>query len=97
MPEVSNALMVGIGLGTVFFGLICLIFICFLMSKICMLLEKGHKETSNNQQAEVKPAVTAVNGPIANKQEILAAACAVIAEELGTEANNIKVLSFKRV
>lgn len=93
MTEVSNALMVGIGMGTVFFGLICLVFICFVMSKICGMFDKGNK----NQQTQSKPAAAPVGGPIANKQEILAAACAVIAEETGTEADNIKVLSFKRV
>lgn len=92
MSEVSNALMVGIGLGTVFFGLICLVFICYIMSWVCALFTK--KESAENNAAQAAPAV---NQPITNKQEILAACSAVIAEELGTEANNIKVISFKRV
>ena len=88
--NMSNALVVCMGMGTVFVGLICLIFICYIMGFLCNKLAK-------------KPAVKETctqpvnNGPIANKQEIVAAACAVIAEELGTEANNIKVVSFKRV
>jgi Na+-transporting methylmalonyl-CoA/oxaloacetate decarboxylase gamma subunit len=78
------------GLGTVFVGLICLIFICYIMGFLCNLFAK--------KPSEVKETAQPVNnGPIANKQEIVAAACAVIAEELGTEANNIKVISFKRV
>ena len=35
--------------------------------------------------------------PIANRQEIIAAACAVIAEETGNDVKNIRVVSFKRV
>ena len=35
--------------------------------------------------------------PIQNKQELVAASCAVIEEELGTDVKNIKVLSFKRI
>lgn len=93
MSEVSNALMVGIGLGTVFFGLICLVFICYIMSYVCGLFTK--KKTAVAENNTVSAPV--VNQPITNKQEILAATCAVIAEELGTEANNIRVVSFKRV
>ena len=78
------------GMGTVFVGLICLIFICYIMGFLCNLFAK--------KPGAVKETAQPVNnGPIANKQEIVAAACAVIAEELGTEANNIKVVSFKRV
>ncbi len=89
MTEMSNALVVCIGVGTVFFGLICLVAICYIMSAVCKAFSKGDK-------AEVKANNTS-NEPIANKQEIIAASCAVIAEELGTEVKNIKVLSFKRV
>lgn len=88
--NMSNALVVCMGMGTVFVGLICLIFICYIMGFLCNLFAK--------KSGTVKETALPVNnGPIANKQEIVAAACAVIAEELGTEANNIKVVSFKRV
>lgn len=90
---VSNAMVIGLGMGTVFVGLICLILICYIMSAICKLFEKPAKEAAAPAAAPAAPA----NQPIANKQEVLAACCAVIAEELGTEANNIKVTSFKRV
>lgn len=88
--EMSNAYVVCMGLGTVFVGLICLIFICYIMGFLCNLFAKKPSEVNETAQP-------VNNGPIANKQEIVAAACAVIAEELGTEANNIKVVSFKRV
>ena len=87
--EMSNTLVVGLGIGTVFLGLICIVFICYIMSALCKLFEKKPK-------ADVKKAPE-TNAPIENKQEIVAACCATVAEEIGTEAQNIRVLSFKRV
>ncbi len=85
--EQSNLLVIGLGLGTVFFGLICLVVICMITSAICKCFEKETpKETAPIE-----------SGAIPNKQELIAASCAVIAEELGTEVKNIKVVSFKRV
>lgn len=90
--EISNGLVVGMGIGTVFIGLICLIFICYITGAICNMFAKKNVVEENVQ---TQPVVN--TAPIQNKQEILAAVCAVIAEEIGTEANNIKVVSFKRV
>ena len=90
----SNGMVVSIGIGTVFFGLICLVFICWLMSRICGLFVKTDGKNISASESAVVPDT---NAPIANKQEIIAASCAVIAEEIGTDANNIKVVSFKRV
>ena len=88
----NNLTVVGLGLGTVFVGLIAIIVLCYIMSAIVKLFEKGKKkENSQNVQ------VPSNNARIANKQELIAASCAVIAEELGTDVKNIKVLSFKRV
>lgn len=84
--EPSNMLVVCLGMGTVFFGLICLIAICLITSKIVRLFEKDPKK------AEATP-----SEQISNKQELVAAVCAVIAEEIGAEAENIKVLSFKKI
>ncbi len=92
--DLSNAMVVSIGIGTVFFGLICLVFICWLMSRVCMMFVKEKNDSANTP---VQTSAAANNAPIANKQEIIAASCAVIAEEIGTDANNIKVVSFKRV
>ena len=92
MTEVSSALVVGLGMGTVFVGLIAIIVLCYIMSAVVKFFEKGKKPEVVQNAA---PAVN--NAPIQNKQEIVAACSAVIAEELGTEANNIKVKSFKRI
>ena len=91
--DVSNGIVIALGLGIVFAGLICLVIICSLLGVICKNLIKNDKKASS-----VAPASTATaDAPIANKQEIIAAVCAVIAEELGTDASNIRVTSFKRV
>ena len=86
----SNLFVCGMGIGTVFVGLIALVFICYIISAACKLVEKS------------KPAETKKEAPfvgsseIANKGEIVAACCAAIAEELGEDVKNIKVVSFKR-
>ena len=85
--EISNLFVVCMGLGTVFFGLICIILICTIMGAVCKALIKEKPET----------AAPAANGEIANKQEIVAACCAAIAEELGTSVSAIKVVSFKKL
>lgn len=89
--DLSNGLVVGMGMGTVFTGLVCLILICYITGAICK------KFVKKSDVVENIPAPTVNNAPIQNKQEVLAAVCAVIAEEIGTEANNIKVVSFKRI
>ncbi len=86
----SNLFVCVLGIGTVFLGLVCIIGLCKISSFVCSYFAKDETEkTSSN----VGPAAVA---PIANKQEIIAAVCAVIAEECGTDVKNIKVVSFKR-
>ena len=89
---ISSGVVVALGVGIVFLGLIAIVLICYVMGYVCNLLVKPDA---------VKPAaqVSAAdsNAPIANKQEIVAAVCAVIAEELGTDVSNIRVTSFKKI
>ena len=96
MDSISSGLVIALGLGIVFAGLICLVIICSLLGKICSALIK--EDAKSEATAPVAaPAVSSADAPIANKQELIAAICAVIAEELGTEASNTRVTSFKRV
>ncbi len=88
----SNLFVCAMGIGTVFFGLICLIFITMLMGSICKNI--GIKESAET----AKPVnISSNSADIANKQEIIAASCAVIAEEIGTDVSSIKVTSFKKL
>ncbi len=85
-----NLFVVCMGVGTVFVGLICIIILCSLMSAICRAFEP-------------KPKKTAVAAPvqsqavIENRQEVIAAVSAVLAEELGTDISAIRIHSFKKV
>lgn len=92
----SSGLVCLMGLSIVFTGLICIVIICTVMSFLVTRFTKVE-----NSVAEVRPTATPVAAAPAmsadEKRALLAGICAVIAEELGTDANNIRVRSFKRV
>ena len=89
----SNGFVCLMGMGTVFVGLICIIVLCVIMSEVCKMFAKPE----TRQQKPAAPAAAAPSTAIENKQEILAGVCAAIAEDLGTDVNNIKVTSFKKL
>ena len=89
----SNLFVCAMGIGTVFVGLIALVFICYALSAVCKMIDKNAPAPKASPAAFSKKAQT---GEIANKGEIIAAACAAIAEELGEDVKNIKVVSFKK-
>ncbi len=96
MTELSNTFVCIMGMGTVFAGLILIVLICKLLS----LVTTGFAKTSQSSEGATLQAVPSVALPMPSateKAEILAGVCACIAEEIGTDAENIKVLSFKRV
>ena len=76
------------GIGTVFFALICLIVLTTLLGRVC-----GQKQQS--APAAVSPAPAAVSA--GDQQELIAAVSAAIAEELGTDITGIRILSIKKV
>ena len=88
MKEYALEFVCAMGFGTVFVGLICLIIICSVIGAFCRI------GTKKKEVAPVAPAAPAV---IENKQEILAAVSAAIAEELGTDVSAIRITSFKKL
>lgn len=74
------------GMGTVFFGLTCLIGLTALMGRIC----SGGKDTPS-----VAPAASAVTEP--KREELVAAISAAIAEELGTDITGIRIRSMRKL
>lgn len=76
------------GMGTVFFGLICLIVLTTLLGRIC-----GRKQQTAPAAAISAPAAA----PAVNQQELIAAVSAAIAEDLGTDITGIRILSIKKV
>ncbi len=78
-----------LGIGAVFAGLICIVILCKIIGLFC----KTKKPATNTA-----PAVTASKPQvIENRQEIIAAVSAAIAEELGTDVSAIRILSFKKL
>lgn len=92
MAEISNAMAIGLGLGTVFVGLIALILICYIMSVIVKAFTKKEKPSAVSAPKAV-PAQTAIT----NKGEFAAAVAAAIAEDLGTDVTGIRIKSIKKL
>ncbi len=93
MP-ISNAMAVGIGIGTVFVGLIALILICYIMSTLVKAFTKKEKKVA---QTAATPVASPVAAPIANKGEFVAAVACAIAEDLGTDVTGIRIKSIKKL
>ena len=81
-----------LGIGVVFSGLVILIGCVYLMN---FLVEKFSKK----EETKPKPveSVPTVSDEIPNREELVAAVCAAIAEEEGTDISAIRVLSIKKV
>ncbi|MBQ7059121.1 MAG: OadG family protein [Firmicutes bacterium] len=98
--SISNGLVIAMGLGVVFFGLICIIFLIWLLGKIIGVLVKdkpGESITPPLPAAPAAPAARASSGEIPNRPEFVAAVSAAIAEELGTDINKIQIISIKKI
>jgi sodium pump decarboxylase gamma subunit len=88
-----DSFVVVLGVGTVFFGLICLVLLCKIIGLFCGAAAKKEASAVATTPA---PAVNTAQ-PIENRQEIIAAVSAVIAEELGTDINALRIISFKKI
>ena len=88
MPEYGSLFVCLMGMGTVFFGLICLIVLTTIMGKIV---------GAAPAVAAPAPAAAAPAAPEGNRQEIAAAVSAAIAEELGTSITGIRIVSMKKL
>lgn len=97
MTELSNTFVCLMGLGTVFTGLVCIVLICKLLSIVLTSFAKLEKAVAPEAASAPKASAPAMDLAPAEKSAVVAGICACIAEELGTDASNIKVLSFKRV
>lgn len=88
--EPSSLFVCLMGLGTVFFGLICLIVLTMIMGKVV----GGHAAPA----AAPVPAAAAVSAAAEpNRQEVVAAVSAAIAEELGADITGIRIVSMKKL
>ena len=95
--EIHPLIVCVIGVGVVFIGLACIIGLVELMTLVCnKILEKGDNKKVSAPAPSVQSAPTA-SGVIENRGEILAAVCAAVAEEEGTDISAIRVISFKKL
>lgn len=91
----SNLFVLGLGPGTVFVGLICIIILCKLMSAICSKIGKNPTQPAVVVPSAAPAAPTEASIP--NRQEFIAAVSAVIAEEMGTDVSKIRILSVQKI
>lgn len=84
-----------IGIGVVFAGLVLIIGLVELMTFICnKLTAKANGAVKAPQAAQPQQVQSTA---IENRGEIIAAVCAAVAEENGTDISAIRVISFKKV
>lgn len=95
MEAPSMGLVIAMGLGTVFVGLICIILICMAMGKIVKLFEKPVPAAAST--TSVTPSSPSQPEPIADKGELIAVISAVVAEEMGESVEAIRIRSIKKV
>ena len=88
--EYSSLFVCLMGMGTVFFGLICLIVLTTVMGAI---LSRVAPQTA----PAAAPVAAAAAAPEPNRQELVAAVSAAVAEELGTSITGIRILSMKKL
>lgn len=87
--DYSNLFVCLMGIGTVFFGLICIILLVTLMSFVCRKTE---------QKTTLAPVSAPAGVPKAGiGPEMIAAVSAAIAEEMGTDISAIRIISMKQI
>ena len=82
----------GLGIAVVFVGLIAIVGLVWAMNKLCDRFLRA-------KPVAVAPvsAAPVANAPIENREEIVAAVCAAVAEEEGVDISALRVVSFKKL
>jgi sodium pump decarboxylase gamma subunit len=83
------------GIGTVFFGLICIIVLTTVMGSVLKSKSKPAAPTPAAAPKAAAPAAPAVN--TAKEQEILAAVIAAVTEDLGPSASRMQITSINKI
>ena len=79
------------GIGTVFFGLVCIIVLTTIMGAVL----KSNAKPAPAPAAAPKAAAPAAN--TAKEQEILAAVIAAVTEDLGPSASRMQITSINKI
>lgn len=85
--DYNSAFVCLMGMGTVFFGLICLIVLTKLMSLLC-----GRKSP-----VPAEALATQATAPERIPPELVAGVAAAIAEDLGTDITGIRIRSIRKI
>lgn len=83
------------GIGTVFFGLICIIILTMIMGSVLKSNAKPAAPASAAAPKAAAPAAPAVN--TAKEQEILAAVIAAVTEDLGPSASRMQITGINKI
>ena len=83
------------GIGTVFFGLICIIVLTTVMGSVLKSKSKPSAPAPAAAPRAAAPAAPAVN--TAKEQEILAAVIAAVTEDLGPSASRMQITSINKI
>ena len=83
------------GIGTLFFGLICIIVLTTVMGSVLKSKSKPAAPAPAAAPKAAAPAAPAVN--TAKEQEILAAVIAAVTEDLGPSASRMQITSINKI
>jgi len=98
MVEYSKLFVVLFGIGVVFFGLICIIFLTAIMGKIMVSLEKKNPAPAPAAPAAAPGSAAApAAAPAGIAPEIIAAITAVLSEEPGISSHGVNITSIKKL
>ena len=92
----SDGFVILMGLGVVFVGLICIIFVCMFMSFCIRKFEKKPSAGADVRQQSVNANAPAA-AQIPSRPELAAAIAAAIAEYTGKDISGIRILSIKKL
>lgn len=91
----SNAFVCIMGMSIVFIGLIIIVILCKIMSYLCQISENTHVINTDPKNDSIPTIPT--EAAIPNRQELIAAISAAIAEDLGEDISAIRILSLNRI
>ena len=97
MVEYSKLFVVLFGIGVVFFGLICIIFLTAIMGKIMVSLEKKNPAPAAAPAAAPRSAAAPAAAPAGIAPEIIAAITAALSEEPGISSHGVNITSIKKI
>lgn len=97
MANISNAEVVLLGVGVVFFGLICIVVLCKIAGAIMQNMGSAAPAAAAAPAPAPAPARAQAPAGGEDRDELLAAISAAAAEMLGTDMSGIRILSFKEL